>query len=141
MHTLKASLFSPSQKNNATCMPPSPRKYARRGLFLALSGSFLALSACAQTNEFIGNHQNAAYNYRASAQGLEKAAKKEADLQNHILAAKKFIEAAGTRLSSAQEYQKIGNPVWAKNMFDRSSADLTTASNEIKAAQSPLQPN
>lgn len=100
-----------------------------------------ALGACAQTNALIGNHQNAAYNYRASAQSMEKAAKKEADLQNHILAAKKFIDAAGTRLSSAQEYQKIGNPVWAKNMFDRSTTDLNTAANEIKAAQSPLPNN
>ena len=100
-----------------------------------------ALGACAQTNALIGNHQNAAYNYRASAQSMEKAAKKEADLQNHILAAKQFIDAAGTRLSSAQEYQKIGNPVWAKNMFDRSTTDLNTAANEIKAAQSPLPNN
>ncbi|MGC8528916.1 MAG: hypothetical protein ACP5OP_01775 [Leptospirillia bacterium] len=100
-----------------------------------------ALGACAQTNALIGNHQNAAYNYRTSSQSLEKAAKKESDLQNHILAAKKFIDAAGTRLSSAQEYQKIGNPVWAKNMFDRATADLNTAANEIKSAQSPISGN
>ncbi len=100
--------------------------------------SFLGLSACAQTNALIGNHQNAAYNYRAAAQGSEKDARKQADLQNHIVAAMKYIDAARSRLSSAQEYQKIGNPVWAKNMFDKSSADLTTAANEIKAAQSPL---
>ncbi|MCL4485481.1 MAG: hypothetical protein M1537_03930 [Nitrospirae bacterium] len=106
---------------------------------VALLGlSLLGLSACAQTNAFIGNHQNAAYNYRAAAQGSEKEARKQADLQNHIVAAMKYIDAARSRLSSAQEYQKIGNPVWAKNMFDKSSADLTTAANEIKAAQSPL---
>ena len=108
---------------------------------LLLVATVSALGACAQTAALIGNHQNAAYNYRSSAQGIEKAGKKEADLQNHILAAKKYIDAAGTRLSSAQEYQKIGNPVWAKNMFDRSTADLNTAANEIKAAQSPLPNN
>ena len=108
---------------------------------LILVATLGALGACAQTNALIGNHQNAAYNYRSAGQSTEKAAKKESDLQNHILAAKKYIEAAGTRLSSAQEYQKIGNPVWAKNMFDRSTADLTTAINEIKAAQSPLPSN
>ena len=108
---------------------------------LLLVAALGTLGACAQTNALIGNHQNAAYNYRSSAQSTEKAAKKEADLQNHILAAKQYIEAAGVRLSSAQEYQKIGNPGWAKNMFDRSTADLTTAANEIKAAQSPLPNN
>ncbi len=113
----------------------------RRARPFVLIAAVGALGACAQTNALIGNHQNAAYNYRASAQSMEKAAKKEADLQNHILAAKKFIDAAGTRLSSAQEYQKIGNPVWAKNMFDRSTTDLNTAANEIKAAQSPLPSN
>ena len=113
----------------------------RRACPFVLIAAVGALGACAQTNALIGNHQNAAYNYRASAQSMEKAAKKEADLQNHILAAKKFIDAAGTRLSSAQEYQKIGNPVWAKNMFDRSTTDLNTAANEIKAAQSPLPNN
>lgn len=136
-----ASLSSPPPKNTAPGQILSLRKGTRSGLIFVLSGSFLALSACAALNATIGQHQNAAYNYRSSAQGLEKEAKKEVDLQNHILAAKKFIEAAGTRLSSAQEYQKIGNPVWAKNMFDKSSADLTTAANEIKAAQSPLQSN
>ncbi len=136
-----ASLSSPSPKNTATGQTLSLQKGTRHGLIFVLSGSFLALSACAGFNSTIGQHQNAAYNYRSSAQGLEKEAKKEVDLQNHILAAKKFIEAAGTRISSAQEYQRIGNPVWAKNMFDKSSADLTTAANEIKAAQSPLQGN
>ena len=108
---------------------------------LLLAAAFGTLGACAQTSELIGHHLSAAQNYRSSAQSTEKAAKKEADLQNHILAAKQYIEAAGVRLSSAQEYQKIGNPVWAKNMFDRSTADLTTAANEIKAAQSPLPNN
>ncbi|EQD24648.1 MAG: hypothetical protein D084_Lepto4C00391G0007 [Leptospirillum sp. Group IV 'UBA BS'] len=108
-------------------------------LSVALFGlSLLGLASCAQTNAFIGNHQNAAYNYRATAKNTEKSAKKEADLQNHIVAAMKYIDAARSRLSSAQEYQNIGNPVWAKNMFDKSSEDLTTAANEIKAAQSPL---
>ncbi len=110
----------------------------RRWSLSLLGLSLLGLSACVQTNAFIGNHQNAAYNYRAAAQGSEKDARKQADLQNHIVAAMKYIDAARSRLSSAQEYQKIGNPVWAKNMFDKSSADLTTAANEIKAAQSPL---
>ncbi len=126
---------------------PRQLRDGRLGRALRLSRPLLlvaalgTLGACAQTNALIGNHQNAAYNYRSSAQSTEKAAKKEADLQNHILAAKQYIEAAGVRLSSAQEYQKIGNPVWAKNMFDRSTADLTTAANEIKAAQSPLPNN
>lgn len=108
---------------------------------LLLAATLGTFGACAQTSALIGDHQNAAQNYRSSAQSTEKAAKKEVDLQNHILAAKQYIEAAGVRLSSAQEYQKIGNPVWAKNMFDRSTADLTTATNEIKAAQSPLPNN
>ena len=100
--------------------------------------SAIGISSCAQTNALIGDHQNAAYNYRASAQITEKDAKKQADLQNHIVAAMKYIEAARNRLASAQEYQKIGNPVWARNMFEKSSADLTTAANEIRSAQAPL---
>ncbi len=116
----------------------SPRAGGGRLIVAFFGLSFLGLAACAQTNALIGNHQNAAFNYRASAQNSEKSAKKEADLQNHIVAAMKFIDAARSRLSSAQEYQKIGNPVWAKNMFDKSIEDLTTAANEIKSAQSPL---
>ncbi len=117
-------MSSYSRKVNRTCA-------------IAAGLSILALCSCAQTDAMIGNHQNAAYTYRSSAQGMEKEAKKEADLQNHIEAAKMYIDAARKRLSSAQEYQKIGNPVWAKNMFDKSGADLTTAANEIRAAQSP----
>ena len=116
----------------------SPRAGGRRLIVPFLGLSCLGLASCAQTNALIGNHQNAAYNYRASAQSSEKSAKKDADLQNHIVAAMKYIDAARSRLDSAQEYQKIGNPVWAKNMFEKSSEDLTTAANEIKAAQSPL---
>ncbi len=92
------------------------------------------LSGCAQTNSLMGNHQNAAFNYRSSAKSSEKEAKKEAGLQNHLIAAKKYIDAANSRISSAQEYQNLGNPVWAKNMFEKASTDLSTASTEIRSA-------
>jgi hypothetical protein len=115
--------------------PPRAQTILQRyPLSLTLPATLLFLASCAQTNALIGDHQNAAFSYRSSAQATEKQAKKEADLQNHLVAAQKYIEAAKSRISSAQEYQSLGNPVWTKNMFDKASTDLSSAANEIRSA-------
>lgn len=111
------------------------RSSPTRGLArLILPAALVLLPACAQTNALIGDHQTAAFNYRSSAQSTEKQAKKSADLQNHLVAATQYIDAAKNRISSGQEYQNLGNPVWTKNMFDKGSADLNNAANELRAA-------
>lgn len=111
----------------------SPSRSNALAIFSAMA--ILFTTSCAETNSLIGDHQNAAYNYRTTAQALEKSAKKESDLQNHIVAAMKLIDASKSRIASAEEYQKLGNPVWTKNMFEKSSVDLDAAANEIRATQ------
>ena len=111
----------------------SPSRTNARAILTAVAVLFT--TSCAETNALIGDHQNAAYNYRTTAQALEKDAKKERDLQNHIVAAMKLIDASKSRIASAEEYQKLGNPVWTKNMFEKSSVDLDAAANEIRATQ------
>lgn len=118
-------------KESVSGLRPSPALGLARFI---LPAALVLLPACAQTNALIGDHQTAAFNYRSAAQSTEKRAKKSADLQNHLIAATQYIDAARNRISSGQEYQNLGNPVWTKNMFDKGSADLNNAANELRAA-------